>query len=135
MKAVDTNVLVRVIARDDEGQAIAAETLLKAGGILILPSVLLETEWVLRSRYRFDRDRIVVGLTKVCGLQGAYVPHGEAVAAAIARFAEGRDFADALHVELAGELGAEQFVTFDKGVASAPGVAIELLASSGQPDD
>ena len=50
MIAVDTNVVVRLLAQDDPKQA-AARTLFAAGPIWIAKTVLLETEWELRTVY------------------------------------------------------------------------------------
>lgn len=50
MIALDTNILVRFFVRDDEGQALKARALIAASQVLILTTVLMETEWVLRSR-------------------------------------------------------------------------------------
>lgn len=44
MRALDTNLLVRLIARDNPEQAAVAEEILLSGEVLILPTVLLETE-------------------------------------------------------------------------------------------
>ena len=55
MLAVDTNVLVRFLARDDTGQTARADHLLRVNRIWIPKTVLLETEWVLRNSYAFDR--------------------------------------------------------------------------------
>lgn len=50
MRAIDTNILVRLVARDEPEQLRIAAEIVEAGGVLVLPTVLLETEWVLRSR-------------------------------------------------------------------------------------
>ena len=70
MPAVDTNVLVRLIVQDDVAQQAAAcyaiATVVDAGETVHIPTtVVLELEWVLRSRYRFSREEIeqtMVGL-------------------------------------------------------------------------
>ena len=59
MLGIDTNVLVRFLLRDDETQFQKAKKLIQqevtAGrGVLVSQLVLLETEWVLRSRYGFS---------------------------------------------------------------------------------
>jgi len=53
MIAVDTNVLVRFLVRDDAKQAARAAALIQANEIWVCKTVLLETEWVLRSLYGF----------------------------------------------------------------------------------
>ena len=58
--AIDTNVLVHLLVRDDEAQYAAAQRLVDQAAaaeepVLILLGALLEADWVLRSRYRLDR--------------------------------------------------------------------------------
>lgn len=50
MRAVDTNVLVRLVVRDDDEQAAAAEEFVAAGA-WVSHLVLAETLWVLTSVY------------------------------------------------------------------------------------
>lgn len=116
MTAVDTNILVRLIARDDPEQTAIAKDVIARGNILILPTVLLECEWVLRSRYRLSRQRIAFGLEAVCGSNGVTVASAKAVAATLTRYAKTGDFADLLHLALAQEASATTFVTFDRDV-------------------
>lgn len=64
MIGLDTNVLVRFLVRDDEMQFARARRLLqremgKGEPVLINLLVLLETEWVLRSRYALSKSEIV----------------------------------------------------------------------------
>jgi predicted nucleic-acid-binding protein len=79
--------------------------------VLLLKSVLLETEWVLRSVYRFARPAIHDGITRLLGLPGIEVEDRPAVARALEWYGQGLDFADALHLASIGR--AEAFVTFD----------------------
>ena len=63
MLGIDTNVLVRLLVRDNEAQFARAQELLKREvdartPVLISLLVLLETEWVLRSRYRYTKGEI-----------------------------------------------------------------------------
>ncbi len=130
MKAIDTNVLVRLVTRDDEKQAAVAEALVEAGDTLVLPTVVLETEWVLRSRYGLSRRRIADGLGTLLGQPGIAVVSGKAVAMALNAYAEAGDFADHLHFALAAEQGAAAFATFDRAFSAADKAepALELLA-------
>lgn len=63
MLAVDTNVIVRLLTGDDPVQSPQARSVFAEGEILIVTSVLLETEPVLRRVYRYDRR--VVGRMSV----------------------------------------------------------------------
>jgi predicted nucleic-acid-binding protein len=118
MLAVDTNVVVRYLARDDSAQTAHATRLLRSERILLLKTVLLESEWVLRSMYGFDRNTILGALRGLAGLPSVRVEDEAGVAQALSWFAAGMDFADALH--LASATTANRFVTFDRRlVASA----------------
>ena len=114
MIAIDTNLIVRFLARDDTAQAARARALIDAQPILLLKTVLLEAEWVLRTSYGFDRAAIGEGLRRLMGLPGVEVEDRAAVARAFAWFDQGLDLADALH--LASSDRAEAFATFDRAL-------------------
>jgi predicted nucleic-acid-binding protein len=116
MLAVDTNVVVRYLARDDARQTAQADELFRSQQILILKTVLLETEWVLRYSYGFDRGLIGAALRGVAGLPNVTIEDAAAVSHALDWFDDGMGFADALHV--AGSAGADQFVTFDRKLST-----------------
>jgi predicted nucleic-acid-binding protein len=112
--AVDTNVVVRFLVRDDPAQAPRAKALLETGRVLVLRTVLLETAWVLGTGYGFDRAAIAEGITKLLGLPGVEVEDAPAVAHALAWFGQGLEFADALHLASSGQTKA--FATFDRAL-------------------
>jgi len=111
MKAIDTNVLVRVLTRDDAAQAAVAVAEIRDGPIYLTATVLLETEWVLRHAYQFDREQVGRALLATVSLDGATIDDEAAVRVALRRHAAGMDFADALH--LARVEKADEFITFD----------------------
>jgi len=117
MLAVDTNVVVRYLARDDAAQTSRADRLFNTQPILLLKTVLLETEWVLRYRYGFDRQAIVVSLRALAGLPNVHLEDAPVVAQALDWVAAGMDFADALH--LASSSAASGFATFDRTLATS----------------
>lgn len=117
MRAIDTNVVVRFLTADDKRQAKAARTAIEAGEIFISTTVLLESEWVLRSAYDFDPDRIAQGLRGLAGLPGVTVEDPILLADAVDWMEEGMDFADALHLAKAGH--CDLFLTFDRKLAKA----------------
>jgi predicted nucleic-acid-binding protein len=55
MLAVDTNVIVRYLTRDDDEQFAKANALIGSEDVYVCTTVLLETECVLRRGYRFSR--------------------------------------------------------------------------------
>mgnify|MGYP003979381507 CR=1 FL=1 len=114
MKAIDTSVLVRFLVRDDARQARRARKLIEVGGISIPKTVLLETEWVLRYTYEFDRIAVNRALGKVCGLPQIVIEDTSAVIQALSWHADGFDFTDALH--LASSRDAQAFYTFDRSL-------------------
>jgi predicted nucleic-acid-binding protein len=115
--AIDTNVIVRVVTRDDPAQVEAALAVLRSGDLWVSKTVLLETEWVLRYTYRLSREAIAETLEKLLGLRSLKVEDRGTVLQALAWFRGGLDFADALHLASGPE--AEQFVTFDRALAAA----------------
>lgn len=112
MIAVDTNVLIRFLVKDDEKQAQRARRLVEEEHIFVPKTVLLETEWVLRYTYEFGREAVAEALGKVCGLPEVTIEDTPAVRQALAWHQEGFDFADALH--LATSRQAERFYSFDQ---------------------
>ena len=115
MIAVDTNVLVRFLVRDDAKQAARAAELIRGHEVWVSKTVLLETEWVLRSLYGFSPERLEGALRALAGLGTIFLEDEVAVAKALDWFKAGLDFADALHLASAGN--ARQFATFDRKLA------------------
>ena len=112
MLAVDTNVVVRFLADDDAAQHRRAVALFRAHTVWLAKTVLLESEWVLRSAFGFAPDEIAQalrGLTSLPTVRGEDAP---AVASAIDALAAGLDFADALHLA-SGQAADEGFASFD----------------------
>ena len=117
MLAVDTNVLVRFVARDDAEQTRRADEIFRENRIWIAKTVLLETEWVLRRRYLLRTTMIERAFRGLGGVLTVELEDAPAVAQALDWFAAGMDFADALHVASAGN--ARAFATFDRKLWSA----------------
>jgi predicted nucleic-acid-binding protein len=129
VRAIDTNLLVRLVARDDPEQLRTARAVIAGGDVLVLPTVLLEAEWVLRSRYAIPRQAIVDGLTTILSQSQVTLVSSAPVASALTAYAQGGDFADLLHLALASEAGASVFVTFDRAFAElrAKGPELQIL--------
>jgi len=109
--AVDTNVVVRLLTRDDEAQFQKAAALFGKHDIFIPETVILETEWVLRYAYKFESAAICEAFVNLLGLANVKTPRPGIMAQAIALTRQGLDFADALH--LASSQECAQFATFD----------------------
>lgn len=112
MIAVDTNVVVRFLTRDDEPQFLRARDIFKKEDVFIPDSVVLETEWVLRYAYNFNIDDICSALKKLFGLPNIHLSNPVFITQAIEWHEQGLDFADALH--LAHSQQHAQLFTFDK---------------------
>jgi predicted nucleic-acid-binding protein len=110
--ALDTNVVVRLLVDDDREQTRRARAMILHQDVSISPTVLLETEWVLRSAYQLSREEILKPLRTLLGLRGLQIDNMTGVIQALADYAAGLDFADALHLAFADR--ADSFATFDK---------------------
>lgn len=117
MIAIDTNVLVRLLVGDEPAQARRARRLVEKSEVFVCTSVLLETEWVLRSAYRFDADAISAAFRGFLGLPNVVPESPAALAQALDGYDAGLDFADALH--LASAHAASAFCTFDRHLLRA----------------
>ena len=115
MRAVDTSVLVRALVQDDPAPARRAQDLLRGQQVYVPVTVVLELEWVLRSRYGLARAAIAQALAKLATLENMVVGEHAAVVAAERKMAQGWDVADALHH--ATSHGCAGFVTLDSGLA------------------
>ena len=115
--APDTNVIVRLLVMDDEAQGGRAARLFRQHSIVILPSVLLETEWVLRSGYGIGAEDIAASFTALLGLENVVTPDPDTIARALSGYGQGLDFADALHLAAAARSGAERLASFDRKLA------------------
>ena len=127
--AIDTNVLVRILVHDPTApdQCAAARRLVAdatAAGEPLLVSLcaLLETEWVLRSRYKVDRKAMASALISMLEAPGIEFEHDATVEEALYLLDQfpSADFADCLLVARATHLGRSRFVTFDARAARLP---------------
>lgn len=130
MKAVDTNVLVRLVTGDDAPQAEIAGRIV-SGGVWISDGVLMEVEWVLRSFYRWPRQRIVGALADLIGQESVVLRSKAELDWVLDRYASGADWADMYH--LLDARGLDGFLTFDRRLPARKDldlpVSVELLAA------
>jgi predicted nucleic acid-binding protein len=68
MLAIDTNVFVRFLTGDHPEQSASARRMIESRDVFIGSTVLLDTEWILRSVYRYDAARVVAALGALAGL-------------------------------------------------------------------
>ena len=112
MIALDTNLLARLLLQDDAAHHARVKTLLESDQVFTAPvTVFLELVWVLEANDCAPTD-IERGLNLLLGLNNFKPPQAGAVQAALSRYAQGMDFADALHLALS--TSDDAFMTFDK---------------------
>lgn len=118
MRAVDANVVVRLIVRDDTGQVARAEAFV-APGAWVSHLVLAETVWVLSSVYGLNRDRIAIALGMLIEHHNLALQDENTVAAALAEFKRQKTvgFVDCLIVEVSRKMGHLPLGTFDKALS------------------
>lgn len=127
MPALDTNVLVRHVVRDDTSQLAAATRLIEDcianGQTLFVPvTVTLELEWVLRASYEFGKDTVMQVLASLFSTAELTFESERALEVALQLYREGTaDFADCLHVALAAQAGELPLWTFDRRAAKVHG--------------
>lgn len=115
MIALDTNLLARLLLKDDTAQHARARALLATGQTFTAPvTVFLELVWVLEVNDCPAAD-IAHGLRLLLDLPNFRPPQADAVRLALQSYEDGLDFADALHLALSE--GDETLMTFDKAFA------------------
>ena len=126
MRAIDTHVVVRYLTGDDAVQAARARAAVDSDDVFVSTTVLLESEWVLRSVYGFGSEDVVAALRAFAGLPTVLVESPVLLAEALERADLGMDFADALHLGAAGHCSA--LITFDTAfVEAARGESVKVL--------
>ena len=119
MLGIDTNVLVRFLVRDDEAQFEKARKLIKrevAAGrrVFVSQLVLLETEWLLRSRYRLPKTEIIVAISGLLNATDVQFEDEPAIEEALFVWKDNAaDFADCLIGARNRRLGCRVTATFD----------------------
>jgi len=122
MRAVDTNVLVRLITRDDARQAAAAESFV-ARGAWVAVLALAEATWVLASVYELGSADLITAIEMLLNHKELTLQDSDAVAAALELFRSrpALGFSDCLMLELARKAGHLPLGTFDRGLGKVEG--------------
>lgn len=127
MIALDTNVLVRFLVRDDDAQAERARCVLEhatqAGEACFISDVVVcELVWVLRRSYKLPQDDVVAVVRRLLAARDLTFSDREQLGRALARYAARRgDLADYVIREHAEAAGAASVVTFDEALLSEDG--------------
>lgn len=126
MIAFDTNLLVRFVVGDDCQQADIAESLMRSNTVFLSRTVLLETEWVLRSRYGIERARLAAMFGQLLDADNVDIEDAALMVNAVDWYRRGANFADALHLAVSNNALMHTFDrTFCKAAREA-GVAPEV---------
>jgi len=122
MLAVDTNVLVRLLARDDVKQALAADQAI-AKGAWISHLVLAEAIWVLEAVYARAPKQLIAALDLLLIHESLVLQDADVVSAALTQFRArpALGFSDCLVLEIARKAGHLPLATFDRTLAKANG--------------
>jgi predicted nucleic-acid-binding protein len=121
MRALDTNVLVRLLARDDRKQTSAAESFI-AEGAWASHLVLAEAIWVLSAVYDRTPTQLIAALEMLLTHQHIALQDPETVAAALVHFKRrpAIGFSDCLVLEIARKAGHTPLGSFDKALTTLP---------------
>ena len=103
MIAFDTNLLVRLAVADDAKQLATVRRLIAKDSVFISRTVMLETEWVLRSRYKIGRAQLHGFFIALLEIDDVLVENTKEIAHALDWFSQGADFVDALHLAICGD--------------------------------
>lgn len=123
MRAVDTNVLVRILARDDPRRVRVADEFV-AGGAWVSLLALAETIWVLTTVYERDAGEIGASLEQLLNHKDLILQDHDVVAAALETFRlrPAVGFTDCLMLEVARKAGHLPLGTFDRNWSKLDGV-------------
>jgi predicted nucleic-acid-binding protein len=123
MRAVDTNVLVRLLARDDAKQLAAAEAFV-ARGAWVPQLAVAEAAWVLTSVYDRPPEAVATAVEMLLNHEHLTVQDADIVAAAVeqVRRHPSAGFSDCLMIEVARKAGHTPLGTFDRDLGRIDGV-------------
>jgi len=122
MRAVDTNLLVRLIVRDDARQVAAAESFVSSGA-WVSHLVLAETVWVLDAVHELPPDRIAIAIEMLLTHETLTLQDADVVENALHHYRNrpALGFSDCLILEVARKAGHLPLVTFDRQLGRLPG--------------
>lgn len=122
MRAVDTNILVRLATGDDAKQTVAAEAFVGSGA-WVPQLALVEAMWVLASIYDLGPEKIATAVEMFLNHESLTIQDSDVVAAALKRFRErpALGFSDCLILEVARKAGHLPLGTFDRDLAKLEG--------------
>ena len=122
MRAVDTNVLVRLVTRDDRKRTAAAE-LFVSKGAWVSTLVLMEATWVLTAVYDLTHAEIATAIDMLLHHRDLTLQESDSVAAALEQYRNrpALGFSDCLILETARKAGHLPLGTFDRNLSKLDG--------------
>jgi predicted nucleic-acid-binding protein len=122
MRAVDTNVLVRLVTRDDDEQVASAEAFVEKGA-WVSQLVLAEMTWVLSAAYDLEHSEIATAIDMLLNHASLTLQDSDVIAAALANYRKkpALGFSDCLVLEIARKAGHTPLGTFDKKLSKLDG--------------
>ena len=121
MRAIDTNVLVRLVARDDSGQVAAAEAFVEKGAWVSVLA-LVEATWVLSTIYGLSSADLARAIGMLLDHRDLVLQdHGAVASLELFRARPALGFSDCLMVELARRAGHLPLGTFDRNLSRVAG--------------
>lgn len=122
MRAVDTNVLVRLVTRDDQPQVASAEAFVEKGA-WVSHLVLAETTWTLGAAYDLDHAAIATAIGMLLDHKSLTLQDADVVTAALDHYRRrpALGFSDCLVLEVARKAGHTPLGTFDKNLSKLEG--------------
>ncbi|PID62572.1 MAG: twitching motility protein PilT [Gammaproteobacteria bacterium] len=129
MASIDTNVLVRFLINDDPEQFDMARNVIdaarKSSGLFICTSVILELEWVLRSRYALSKQEFIQVIIQLLETRELLFESEAILERALSLYQESNiDFADCIHVAVAMTHDQTPMYTFDRKASRTNGFSL-----------
>jgi predicted nucleic-acid-binding protein len=131
MAALDTNILVRWLTNDDMHQSATVAHLFDAAiskgeRLFVTDTVMLELEWVLRTKYHYGRQKVTVAINALLDATELMFQTEPALEQALWLFKQSgpRDFADCLHIALVSHSSQGPLLTFDDRTSKLEGALL-----------
>ena len=140
MIALDTNVLVRYLVRDDIEQAEAARSLLESLTVdrpgYVCREVIVEVVWVLERAYGYSRDQIATILEELVATEELIIESADDVGRAASSYRTGgAGFSDLMILAASERVGAYSLYTFDQKAARLEGATLVIAKADPIPTE
>lgn len=123
MRAIDTNVVVRLMTRDDPRQTASAEAFVQ-GGAWVSVVALAEAMWVLGTVYQFSSRDLATAIEMLLNHRNLVLQDSETILSALEMFRAkpALGFSDCLMLHFARKAGHLPLGTFDRTLSRTEGV-------------